>query len=142
MFEFAEHPLMDTADRLVQLREKKAELKRELSTANEMIEKTERELVELMVNTDTPSFTHGNRGFSLTTKTYASAKSGAKYELFAALKENGFGSLVTETVNANSLSAFVKEQIEENDDTLPDWLKDKVNVFEKSTVSVRKAAHK
>ncbi|WP_370813336.1 gp33 family protein [Ruminococcus callidus] len=32
------------------------------------------------------------------------------------LKENGCGDLVYETVNANSLSAFVKEQIAENQD--------------------------
>jgi len=42
-------------------------------------------------------------------------------------------------VNANSLSSFVKEQIEENNDTLPEWLDGLVNVYEKSTVSVRKA---
>jgi len=47
---------------------------------------------------------------------------------------------VYETVNANSLSAFVKEQITENGDTLPRWLDGLVNVFEKTTVNVRKAA--
>jgi len=52
----------------------------------------------------------------------------------------GFGELIYETVNANSLSAFVKEQIAENGDELPDWLKGLVNVFEKTTVTVRKAA--
>ena len=45
-----------------------------------------------------------------------------------------------ETVNANSLSAFVKEQIEENGDVLPEWLDGLVNVFEKTSVSLRKAA--
>lgn len=45
-----------------------------------------------------------------------------------------------ETVNANSLSAFVKEQVAENGDMLPDWLDGLVNVFEKTTVGVRKAA--
>ena len=59
--------------------------------------------------------------------------------MFDALKKQGFGSLITETVNANSLSAFVREQIEENEDTLPEWLEDKVNVFEKVSVGVRKA---
>lgn len=43
-----------------------------------------------------------------------------------------------ETVNANSLSAFVKEQTAENGDALPDWLSGLVNVFEKTTVGVRK----
>lgn len=64
-----------------------------------------------------------------------------KEELFDALRSKGFGELIYETVNANSLSAFVKEQIAENGgDELPDWLKGLVNVFEKTTVTVRKAA--
>ena len=40
----------------------------------------------------------------------------------------------------NSLSAFVKEQIEENGDVLPEWLDGLVKVFEKTSVSLRKAA--
>lgn len=48
--------------------------------------------------------------------------------------------MITETVNANSLSSFVKEQIAENGDALPDWLDGLVSVFEKTTVGVRKAA--
>jgi hypothetical protein len=46
---------------------------------------------------------------------------------------------VYETVNANSLSSFVKEQMEENGGEVPAWLSGKVNVFEKTTVSVRKS---
>ena len=78
--------------------------------------------------------------FCLTTKTRASAAEGMKDELFAALRSEGFGDLIYETVNANSLSAFVKEQIAESGDALPDWLNGLVNVFEKTTVGVRKAA--
>ena len=44
-----------------------------------------------------------------------------------------------ETVNANSLSAFVREQTAENGDTLPDWLAGLVTLFEKTSVGVRKA---
>ena len=61
-------------------------------------------------------------------------------EELEALRAEGYGGLIYETVNANSLSAFVKEQMAENDDTLPDWLNGLVNVFEKTTVGVRKAA--
>ena len=34
----------------------------------------------------------------------------------------------------------MKEQVAENGDMLPDWLDGLVNVFEKTTVGVRKAA--
>jgi hypothetical protein len=65
-----------------------------------------------------------------------------KEELFEALRVEGHGGLIYETVNANSLSAFVREQISENDDVLPEWLNSLVNVFEKNTVGVRKATRK
>ena len=60
--------------------------------------------------------------------------------MFAALREAGFGDLIYETVNANSLSAFVKEQISENGDMLPGWLSGLVHVFEKTSVSLRRAS--
>ena len=47
--------------------------------------------------------------------------------------------MITETVNANARASFVKEQIAENGDELPSWLHGLVNVFEKTTVGVRKA---
>ena len=59
--------------------------------------------------------------------------------LLKALRAEGYGDMITETVNANSLSSFVKEQIAENGDELPGWLRGLVNVFEKTTVGVRKA---
>ena len=57
-------------------------------------------------------------------------------------RTEGYGGLIYETVNANSLSAFVREQISENDDVLPDWLEGLVSVFEKTTVGVHKAPRK
>ena len=78
--------------------------------------------------------------FCLSTKTRASATAGRKEDLFSALRGAGFGDLVYETVNANSLSAFVKEQIAENGDALPAWLDGLVNVFEKTSVSLRKSS--
>ena len=97
-------------------------------------------LSNLMAETETQNFTRAGTMFCLTTKTRASAKAGQKDELFAALRGEGFGDMITETVNANSLSSFVKEQIAENGDVLPDWLSGLVSVFEKTTVGVRKAA--
>ncbi len=77
--------------------------------------------------------------FYLTIKTKASPVAAFKDDLFNAMRENGFDSLISETVNANKLSSFVKEQIEENGDTLPDWLSGLVKVYDKTTVGVRNA---
>jgi putative two-component system response regulator len=52
--------------------------------------------------------------------------------------ERPFNVEIIKTRVLRSLSAFVKEQMEEQD-ALPDWLDGLVHVFEKTTVSVRKA---
>ena len=130
--------MFELADRLKELRERKAELADETKANNAEIEQAEYDLSQLMAQTETQSFQRAGTLFYLTTKTYASADKEHKDELFDALRNEGYGSLITETVNANSLSAFVKEQMPENDDVLPEWLEGKVNVFDKVTVALRK----
>ena len=58
--------------------------------------------------------------------------------MFAALKSNGFGEIVTETVNANTLASFVKEQRELNNDEIPEWISEVVSSFENVSVGIRK----
>ena len=130
------------AGELKQLRDLKSDLEEQLKDVTARIEETDYRLAELMAETETQNFTRAGTMFYLTTKTRASAAAGVKDELFQALKDNGYGDLIYETVNANSLSSFVKEQIEGNGDTLPCWLEGLVNVFDKTTVSVRKAKKK
>lgn len=132
--------LFALADRLRELREEKAMAEQHLKEVNGEIDEVDYRLSELMAETETQNFTRAGMMFCLTSKTRASAVAGRKDELFAALRGEGYGDLVYETVNANSLSAFVKEQIAENGDALPAWLTGLVNVFEKTGVSVRKAS--
>ena len=131
--------MFELADRLKELKERKGELAEETKANNAEIEQAEFQLSQLMASTETQSFQRAGTLFYLSTKTYASANKEQKDELFDALRNEGYGSLITETINANSLSAFVKEQMSENDDVLPDWLDGKVNVFDKVTVSLRKS---
>jgi len=127
------------ADFLKGLKDGKKRLDAELKDVNASIEETENKLSELMIDTETQSFNRSGTLFYLNTRLYASAPAEKKQDLFESLRLFGFGSLVVESVNANSLSAFVKEQIAENNDQLPAWLDGKVNVFEKTSVGVRKA---
>ena len=132
--------LFALADQLRELKETKKYAEQELKEITEEIERVDAALAERMISTETQNFTRNGTMFCLTNSTRATAAAGRKDELFAALREAGFGDLVYETVNANSLSAFVKEQTTENEDVLPGWLDGLVNVFEKTTVGVRKAA--
>ena len=132
--------LFALADQLRELKETKKYAEQELKEITEEIERVDAALAERMISTETQNFTRNGTIFCLTNSTRASAAAGRKDDLFAALREAGFGDLVYETVNANSLTAFVKEQTTENEDILPSWLDGLVNVFEKTTVGVRKAA--
>jgi len=132
--------MFELADRLKALRDRKADLEEQLKRLQSEIEETSNRLVHCMTETETPNFTHAGSMFILTTNTRASAPAGRKDALYDTLRSEGFGDLIYETVNANSLSAFVREQITENYDKLPEWLDGLVTVFEKTTVNVRKSS--
>ena len=130
--------MFNLSDRLKALKENKKELETTLKNVNEKILEVEVSLAELMTLNETQNFTRSGIMFSLTTSTKASAKAGKREELYTALKNAGYGDLVIETVNPSSLSAFVKEQISETGEALPEWLDGLVNVFEKTSISLRK----
>ena len=135
-------PMLQLAEQLKALRDKKTELEASVKLINSEIEEVDFKLASMMAESETANFTHAGTMFSLTTKVRASAVTDHKDELFEALRREGYGDLVYETVNANSLSAFVKEQIAENEDVLPGWLDGLVSVFEKTSVGVRKSTRK
>lgn len=135
-----EPSMFELADKLKALRAEKDSLNEQLKAVHAEIDKTDYLLSEAMASSETQNFTRAGTMFYLTNTTRASAAPGLKDALFEALRGEGFGDMITETVNANSLSAFVKEQTAENGDALPTWLSGLVKVFEKTSVSVRNAA--
>ena len=134
--------MFELADRLKALRDEKKEAEHHLKDVNEELDEADAALAKLMTDTETQNFTRSGTMFCLTNTTRASATADRKDDLFEALRSEGHGGLIYETVNANSLSAFVREQISENGDVLPDWLEGLVSVFEKTAVGVRKATRK
>mgnify|MGYP000883449687 FL=1 len=131
--------LFELADQLKDLRDTKKNLEQQLKDINAQLDEKDATLAAAMAESETQNFTRAGIMFCLTNTTRASAMAERKEELFDALRTEGFGDLIYETVNANSLSAFVKEQMAENADSLPDWLNGLVNIYEKATVGVRKA---
>lgn len=131
--------MFELSDRLKLLKDKKKEVETQLRNVNDMIFELEASLAEFMTLNETQNFTRSGTTFSLTTSTKASAKAGRREELYSALKNAGYGNLVVETVSPSSLSAFVKEQISENNEELPEWLDGLVTVFEKTSISMRKS---
>lgn len=130
---------LQMADRLQELRDEKEQLEMALKETNGMIEAVEQDLVATMVTAELDSFKRNGHTYSLKIDTYASAKADRKEELFEALRNNNAGDLVQEQVNANSLRAFVKELKANNDDEIPEWIVDYINVYDKTKISVRKS---
>ena len=130
--------IFDLADKLKALKDEKKDLDSRTKEVNAEIEKTDLTLSDAMAESEVEKFTRNGSTFYLNTRLYASPIAGKKEELFAALKENGYGSMVTETVNVNTLASFVKEQMAENNDEIPAWLTEKISTYEKVSVGVRK----
>ena len=60
--------------------------------------------------------------------------------MIVALKANGYGELVIETVNSGTLNAFARERMAESETgELPDWLGAVINTYEKIGVGIRKS---
>ena len=130
--------IFELADTLKALKEQKKELDTQAKAIAAEIERIDLELSDAMVEAECERFSRNGSTFYLNSRLYASPVAGRKGEMIMALKANGYGDIVTETVNANTLASFVKEQTTLNDDVTPAWLTEVVNTFEKVSVGIRK----
>ena len=111
------------ADQLKELKDRKKELDAEAKAVGAQIEELDRELSDAMAEAECERFSRNGSTFYLNTRLFAS---------------QGYGDIVTETVNANTLASFVKEQMALNCDEVPAWLADCVSTYEKVSVGIRK----
>lgn len=130
--------IFEMADRLKAAKEHKKELDAQVKEVNAEIEQLDLALSDAMAEQEVERFSRNGSTFYLNTRLFASPAAGRKDELMQMLKDNGYGSLVVETVNANTLASFVKEQKAANGDEIPEWLAGVVSAYEKVTVGVRK----
>ncbi len=130
--------IFEMADRLKAARDRKKDLDAEIKAVNAEIEQLDQELSDAMADQEVEQFSRNGSTFYLNTRLFASPAAGRKDELMQKLKDNGYGSIVTETVNANTLASFVKEQRAANGDEIPGWLADVVSAWEKVSVGVRR----
>lgn len=130
--------IFELADTLKALKEQKKELDTQTKAIAAEIERIDLELSDAMAEAECERFSRNGSTFYLNSRLYASPVAGRKGEMIMALKANGYSDIVTETVNANTLASFVKEQTTLNDDVTPAWLTEVVNTFEKVSVGIRK----
>ena len=124
------------------MKEQKSILENQVTELKKKIACTEEELIRQMTENEVQNFTNRGKQFILTVKDYYSLKAENKPKLFDWLKANGHEALIKEDINSQTLNAFGREISAENDDSLPDGLRDILNVYEKVSISMRKAAKK
>jgi len=130
--------IFELADALKAAKETKKELDAKAKEMSAEIEKLDLALSDAMADAECDRFSRNGSMFYLNSRLYASPMAGCKDDMILALKKNGYGDIVTETVNANTLASFVKEQMAVNNDTVPAWISDVISTFEKITVGIRK----
>ena len=133
-----EKDLFSMADRLKELKDNKKNLDAQSKQLGAEIEELELSLSDAMATAEVDKFSRNGNTFYLTSRLFASPNAGMKDDMISALRKNGYGELVTETVNANTLASFCKELMAENGDELPEWLAGTINTFEKTSVRIRK----
>lgn len=121
------------------LRDRKAQLQDELKEVQKQLDEAEKILSEEMVNNELQKFTLDGYTYYLNVRTKANPVAKFKQEVYQWLKDNGYGDLVYETVNANTFSAFVSKDLLAETDELPKELQGKINIYEQITVGVRKS---
>ncbi len=131
-----EDSMFELADLLRHLRERKKGLDDEMKELNAEIEKINGFLVDAMVDAEMQKFDRAGKLFYLSTRLYASPAKGQQEALYGWLRTNGYADLVRETVYSQSLAAFVRELMEEEDE-LPESLAELLNVYEKVSVNIR-----
>ena len=131
--------IFEMADRLKSLKKQKKDLEDSVKAIGSEIEELDRQLSDAMAETQLDSFSRNGSTFYLHSRLYASPSTGRKDAMMLALKQNGYGSLVVESVNSKTLSSFVREQMDANEGNIPSWLGDTVSTYEKISVGIRKS---
>jgi len=131
--------IFEMADRLKSLKKQKKDLEDSVKAIGSEIEELDRQLSDAMAETQLDSFSRNGSTFYLHSRLYASPSTGRKDAMMLALKQNGYGSLVVESVNSKTLSSFVREQMDANEGNIPSWLSDTVSTYEKISVGIRKS---
>ena len=131
--------IFEMADRLKALKEHKKDLEAQAEAVGAEINELDTQLSDAMAEAELERFSRNGSTFYLKSRLFASPAAGRKDEMMAVLKANGYGSLVVESVNANTLSSFIKEQREVTGMDVPEWLGDTVSTYEKVSVGIRKS---
>ena len=124
--------------------DRKDELAEQTKANNAAKEQLEQEICQLMVDEEKPStivdgFTYSLQQTTMYSKKSEEALAEAGIVFFDVLREQGLGDLLVEKVDPRTLQSSVRAMAEENDGELPEELVECLSIYEKLTLSKRKA---
>ena len=124
--------------------DRKDELAEQTKANNAAKEQLEQEICQLMVDEEKPStivdgFTYSLQQTTMYSKKSEEALDEAGIVFFDVLREQGLGDLIVEKVDPRTLQSSVRAMAEENDGELPEELVECLSIYEKLTLSKRKA---
>lgn len=128
--------LFTLSDQYLATRDKKQGLEQELKDVSKLLEQIEIELIQRMTDSEIDSFKRNGVLFSMVSREFESANPETKDELYKRFKELGYENLFT--INANTLSGFVREAKRENEGVLPEWMQGLINTYEKQSIRIKR----
>lgn len=124
--------------------DRKEELAEQTKANNAAKEQLEQEICQMMVDDEKPStivdgFTYSLQQTTMYSKKSEEALAEAGIVFFDVLREQGLGDIIVEKVDPRTLQSSVRAMAEENDGELPEDLVECLSIYEKLTLSKRKA---
>lgn len=129
-------PTTDIAE-LVELTDRKRELEQELSGVKKRIDAIEPLVAQWMIETGVQNIGLGDKTVYQRIQTGASVKPEFKREAVAAARKLGLEDLIV--LQPQSLASYCREMLQDPGSELPIELRDLVNVYETTRVSIRKS---
>ena len=131
--------LRELATAVNELTEAQAIAEKNLKDIKTALKAAEAELWERMEEEGLDNARSGEYTFTRKDTPHYSCRADNQDDLYRALRREGFGSLIRETVHAGTLNAFVKEQVNEHGGALPEYMEGLVDVYYTHDISRRKA---
>lgn len=137
--------LSELCRELLELKDGKTALEERLEEQKGAIRAKEEEIIEAMIDADTPEAVVGEHKYAMKTVTHYSklgeeklAAAGLVY--FDVLRDNGLGYLVKEAVNPKSMETAFRKAAKDNDGVLPEELAAVCSQYDTTEISVTKAS--
>lgn len=130
--------LFDFSKKLVNLKGIEKEYKKVLDNLKQEIQEVENSMIDMMLEEEIQNFNKDGQTFYLAQQVNASIPVENRVEVIDWFKDHPyFNGLVKENIDSRTLSAWVRERREE--ETMPEEIVDKLSIFEKTVIRVRKA---